>query len=191
MIIILHHTDTVAVMDSQNIAGMLNQLKAKDVGRRKHKTYHPIISDEGSSKTNPGSRRSSRLKEKQGEPQLSKPTAEIAPPSSKRKRFTAEEVEVASSSAAQPSHSRPSTPKRHKRPIPTDWTPPLAIGASLGPNLSRLEKAERLVLQWEAILENARQTQPGVDLSSLQTQLEKVTRERDEMEDTEENLIPT
>ena len=82
-------------------------------------------------------------------------------------------------------------PKRARRPIPADWKPPLAVGASLGDNLSRLEKAERLVLQWEAILENARKTQPRADLSSFERQVEKVKRERDRLEETEENLTPS
>ncbi|KAF7548357.1 hypothetical protein G7046_g8706 [Stylonectria norvegica] len=81
-------------------------------------------------------------------------------------------------------------PKRIRRLVPVDWEPPLAVGAHLGDNLSRLEEADRLVLQWEAILENSRKTQPSADLSSFERQLEKVTRERDQMEETEENIIP-
>ncbi|KAM5342998.1 hypothetical protein ACJ41O_013964 [Fusarium nematophilum] len=82
------------------------------------------------------------------------------------------------------------TAKRPRRPIPADWEPPLAIGASLGDNLSRIEEAERSVLQWEAILENARQTQPFADLSSFENQLEKVRQELREMDECGENSIP-
>lgn len=80
--------------------------------------------------------------------------------------------------------------RRTRRPIPSDWKPPLAVGASLGEGLSHLEQADRLVAQWEAILRNARRTQTFADLSSFERQLEKVTRERDEMDESEENLVP-
>ncbi|KAH7153206.1 hypothetical protein EDB81DRAFT_931694 [Dactylonectria macrodidyma] len=81
-------------------------------------------------------------------------------------------------------------PTPSRRPIPPDWKPPLAVGASLGEGLSRLEEADRLVAQWEAILENSREMQPTADLSPFERQLEKVKRERDEMEVCEENLEP-
>ncbi|KAJ4310721.1 hypothetical protein N0V84_010832 [Fusarium piperis] len=84
----------------------------------------------------------------------------------------------------------PTPPKRYRRPIPPDWKPPLAVGASLGDNLSRIEEAERSVLQWEAILENARETQPLADLSSFEKQLEKVRTKFNEMENSEENSVP-
>ncbi|KAF7537994.1 hypothetical protein G7Z17_g12738 [Cylindrodendrum hubeiense] len=80
--------------------------------------------------------------------------------------------------------------RRTRRPIPPDWKPPLAVGASLGEGLSRLEEADRLVAQWEAILRNARETQPYADLSPFARQLEKVTRERDGMVECEENMVP-
>lgn len=53
-----------------------------------------------------------------------------------------------------------------------------------------MEQADRLVAQWEAILRNARETQTFADLSSFEQQLEKVTRERDELDESEENLVP-
>lgn len=84
----------------------------------------------------------------------------------------------------------PAPPKRSRRPIPPDWKPPLAVGASLGDNLSRIEEAERSVLQWEAILENARQTQPLADLSSFEKQLEKARTKFNELENSEENSVP-
>ncbi|KAF5665497.1 hypothetical protein FHETE_6609 [Fusarium heterosporum] len=80
--------------------------------------------------------------------------------------------------------------RRVRRPVPADWEPPLAIGDSLGDNLSRLEEAERSVLQWEAIVENARKTQPLADLAGLERQLDKVRLQLGEMEDTDENLTP-
>ncbi|KAF9765494.1 hypothetical protein IL306_002211 [Fusarium sp. DS 682] len=80
--------------------------------------------------------------------------------------------------------------QRTRRPIPPCWKPPLAIGESLGDNLSRLEQAERSVLQWEAIIENARITQPLADLSSLEKQLNKARQRFEQMEETDENLIP-
>ncbi|KAM0349750.1 hypothetical protein ACHAPU_003581 [Fusarium lateritium] len=80
--------------------------------------------------------------------------------------------------------------RRARRPIPKDWEPPLAIGDSLGNNLSRLEEAERSVLQWEAIIENARKTQPLANLAGLGRQLEKVRLKLEEMEETDENLMP-
>lgn len=95
-----------------------------------------------------------------------------------------------------PPWTRPTIPdegeplRRTRRPIPPDWKPPLAVGASLGEGLSRLEQADRLVAQWEAILRNARETQTFADLSSFEQQLEKVTRERDELDESEENLVP-
>ncbi|KAF4448877.1 hypothetical protein F53441_7765 [Fusarium austroafricanum] len=81
-------------------------------------------------------------------------------------------------------------PSRTRRPIPLGWKPPLAIGESLGDNLSRMEEAERSVLQWEAIIENARITQPLADISGLERQLETVKRKFEQMEETDENLIP-
>lgn len=93
-----------------------------------------------------------------------------------------------SSSATQ---ARSPTPQRWpRRPIPPDWRPPLAVGASLGENLSLFEEAERTVLQWEAILENARRTQPRADLSPFERKLEEVRREFEEMSETEENMVP-
>ncbi|KAK7419165.1 hypothetical protein QQX98_003504 [Neonectria punicea] len=90
-----------------------------------------------------------------------------------------------------PNQGQSSTSSRHtRRPIPPDWEPPLAVGASLGEGLSYLEEADRLVVQWEAILKNARETQPNADLSPFERQLEKVTRVRDEMEESEENTVP-
>jgi hypothetical protein len=81
-------------------------------------------------------------------------------------------------------------PSKARRPIPPDWKPPLAIGESLGDNLSRLEEAERSVLQWEAIVENSRITQPLADLSGLEQQLHKARQIFSQMEDTDENSMP-
>ncbi|KAH7133235.1 hypothetical protein B0J13DRAFT_641803 [Dactylonectria estremocensis] len=81
-------------------------------------------------------------------------------------------------------------PRPTRRPTSPDWKPPLAVGASLGEGLSRLEGADRLVAQWEAILENSRETQPNTDLSPFERQLDKVRRERDEMEVSDENTAP-
>jgi hypothetical protein len=80
--------------------------------------------------------------------------------------------------------------RRTRRAIPPDWKPPSAIGDSLGNNLSRMEEAERSVLQWEAIVENARKTQPLADLSGLERQLENVRRKFEEMEESDENMMP-
>lgn len=81
-------------------------------------------------------------------------------------------------------------PRRTRRVIPPDWKPPLAIGDSLGNNLSRIEEAERSVLQWEAIVEKTRKSQPLADLSGLERQLENVRRKFEEMEETDENTMP-
>lgn len=110
----------------------------------------------------------------------------------KRKRSGASESSSQSSSVARPSLSPqpPSRPKRRRLQVPADWRPPLAVGASLGENLSRIEEAERLVLQWEAIIENARRTQPRADLSPFEQRLEAVRRDLEELEETEENLVP-
>lgn len=110
----------------------------------------------------------------------------------KRKRSGTPESSSPSSSVARPSISPqpPSRPKRRRLQVPVDWTPPLAVGASLGENLSRIEEAERLVLQWEAIIDNARRTQPRADLSPFEQRLEEVRRDFEELEETEENLVP-
>ncbi|KAF4953828.1 hypothetical protein FGADI_5620 [Fusarium gaditjirri] len=103
--------------------------------------------------------------------------------------------EAAAASTSSPDTSAPTSsaahePSRARRPIPPDWKPPLAIGESLGDNLSRMEEAERSVLRWEAIVENARITQPLADLSGLEQQLHKARQRFSQMEDTDENLIP-
>lgn len=110
----------------------------------------------------------------------------------KRKRSGTPESSSQSSSVARPSPSPqpPSRPKRRRLQVPADWTPPLAVGASLGENLSRIEEAERLVLQWEAIIDNARRTQPRADLSPFEQRLEEVRRDLEDLEETEENLVP-
>lgn len=87
-------------------------------------------------------------------------------------------------------HSPSQTPQQTRRPVPIDWTPPLAIGASLGNNLSRFEIAERTVLQWEAIVANAREAQPEADLSGLEKTMEAAKRDFEAMEATQENLTP-
>jgi hypothetical protein len=66
----------------------------------------------------------------------------------------------------------------------------LIIGASLGENLSRMEIAERSVLQWEAIIANTRRTQPRADLSGLEMERDKARHEFEQMEESDENLIP-
>ncbi|KAM0269340.1 hypothetical protein ACHAPA_004272 [Fusarium lateritium] len=105
-----------------------------------------------------------------------------------------EELTTVASNSFEPSVQSPSItiepPRRSRRSIPPDWKPPLAIGDSLGNNLSRIEEAERSVLQWEAIIENSRKTQPLADLSGLERQLENVRRKFEEMEESDENMMP-
>lgn len=95
-----------------------------------------------------------------------------------------------SETSAQSSSITVAPSRRTRRAIPPDWKPPLAIGDSLGNNLSRMEEAERSFLQWEAIVENARKTQPLADLSGLERQLENVRRKFEEMEESDENTMP-
>lgn len=107
----------------------------------------------------------------------------------KRKRTaSAESSDLSQSPETSPDFTAPA-PKR-TRPIPSDWEPPLAIGASLGTGLSRLEEADRRVAQWEAILKHARETQPGTNLSGLERRVEEVRRERDGLDETDENTVP-
>ncbi|KLO86750.1 uncharacterized protein LW93_11533 [Fusarium fujikuroi] len=143
-------------------------------------------------------RRSQRLQSMRPEPLL-------APPHTVEEEEEEEEAEEGFSAESQGVQTVTSTgspgtsaqmssahhePSRARRPIPSDWKPPLAIGESLGDNLSRLEEAERSVLQWEAIVENARITQPLADLSGLEQQLQKARQIFSQMEDTDENLVP-
>ncbi|KAL4727371.1 hypothetical protein ACLX1H_006281 [Fusarium chlamydosporum] len=64
------------------------------------------------------------------------------------------------------------------------------IGASLGTNLSRIEEAERSVMQWEAIIANIRRAQPQADLSGLENQRDKAREIFEQMEESDENLVP-
>ncbi|KAF4973747.1 hypothetical protein FSARC_55 [Fusarium sarcochroum] len=154
--------------------------------------------DPANREINLGVRRSQRLQEKHGaeSPQRASHTQERPPesPSAGIQQGNPERQQPTVASPSQmstpSSATAPDPPRRVRRPIPPDWKPPLAIGESLGKNLSRLEKAERSVLQWEAIIENARVTQPLADLSGLERQLDKVKREFEEMEECDENLIP-
>ncbi|KAH6950547.1 hypothetical protein DER45DRAFT_494091 [Fusarium avenaceum] len=95
-----------------------------------------------------------------------------------------------SETSAQLSSITVGPPRRTRRVIPPDWKPPLAIGDSLGNNLSRIEEAERSVLQWEAIIEKTRKSHPLADVSGLERQLENVRRKFEEMEETDENTMP-
>ncbi|KAM0430511.1 hypothetical protein ACHAPT_005860 [Fusarium lateritium] len=152
---------------------------------------------EANREINLGLKRRQRAQEQESEPfkQASNTrgkTYESPPSASKRTRAKRDE------SPAETQARRVPTPaplplrrtRRARRPIPDDWEPPLAVGASLGDNLSRIEEAERSVLQWEAILENARDTQPFADLSSFEKQLEKARTKFIEMEVSEENSVP-
>ncbi|KAJ4261519.1 hypothetical protein NW762_006946 [Fusarium torreyae] len=150
--------------------------------------------DPANREINLGLRRSQRLREKHEaeSPQRASHTQDTPPsnsPAGSRQGYsepTANSSEIFTSTSA----ATPEPQRRARRPIPPDWKPPLAIGESLGKNLSRLEKAERSVLQWEAIIENARVTQPLADLSGLERQLGKVKQKFEEMEECDENLIP-
>jgi hypothetical protein len=53
-----------------------------------------------------------------------------------------------------------------------------------------MEKAERSVLQWEAIIANTRRKQPQADLSGLQRQRDRAKQEFERMEESDENLVP-
>ncbi|RGP79824.1 hypothetical protein FLONG3_2004 [Fusarium longipes] len=81
-------------------------------------------------------------------------------------------------------------PKRDRRLVPPDWEPPLVIGASLGTNLSRMEEAERSALQWEAVVANTRRIQPLADLSGLERQRDKARQKLEQMEESDENMVP-
>lgn len=116
-------------------------------------------------------------------------THERSSSASKRGRVERDESPAEAQTKRAPAPA-PAPPRRSRRPIPPGWKPPLAVGASLGSNLSRIEEAERSVLQWEAILENARETQPLADLSSFEKQLEKARIKFDEMDNSEENSVP-
>lgn len=86
--------------------------------------------------------------------------------------------------------SRPTTPLRRPIILPDDgWTPTLAVGASLGNNLSRRQVAERKVQQWKYIYEWHRRNIPDA-LSVVQESVDRARRERDELEDNVENNTP-
>ncbi|CAF3480373.1 hypothetical protein SNK03_001696 [Fusarium graminearum] len=146
---------------------------------------------------NIGPRRSRRLRSRQEELSQDVPHTDEQPSQSTSVGHQANQLEeqraaTSSSSeiAARTSSGIYARTKRERRPVPPDWEPPLMIGASLGTNLSRLENAERSVLQWEAIIANARRTQPRADLSGLEKQRDKARQEFEGMEESDENLIP-
>lgn len=146
---------------------------------------------------NIGPRRSRRLRSRQEEPSQDVPHTDEHSSQSTSVGTQANQLEeqraaTSSSSeiAARTSSGIYARTKRERRPVPPDWEPPLMIGASLGTNLSRLENAERSVLQWEAIIANARRTQPRADLSGLEKQRDKARQEFEGMEESDENLIP-
>ncbi|KAF5026577.1 hypothetical protein F66182_1366 [Fusarium sp. NRRL 66182] len=134
---------------------------------------HKVVSPRRDSHTEERSQETPPVRSRRGQPERQQP------------------VDTNSSAMSTPASIAASEPaRRAQRPIPPGWKPPLAIGESLGDNLSRVEEAERLVLQWEAIVKNARIMQPRADLSGLERQLDKVTRRYKEMEECDENLIP-
>lgn len=141
-------------------------------------------------------RRSQRLQSMRPEPLSAPPHAVEDEEEEAEEGFSAQSqgVQTVTSTSSPSTSAQMSSahhePSRARRPIPPDWKPPLAIGESLGDNLSRLEEAERSVLQWETIVENARTTQPLADLSGLEQQLQKARQIFSQMEDTDENLIP-
>ncbi|KAL2684802.1 hypothetical protein Neosp_005891 [[Neocosmospora] mangrovei] len=149
---------------------------------------------EANREINLGLKRKQQAQEQQAGPSRQTPDAgrkthEVASSPSKRVRVERNESPAETQTRRAPAPA-PTPPRRSRRPIPPSWKPPLAVGASLGDNLSRIEEAERSVLQWEAILENARQTQPLADLSGFEKQLEKARTKFNEMESSEENSVP-
>ncbi|KAM0422831.1 hypothetical protein ACHAPD_001297 [Fusarium lateritium] len=146
---------------------------------------------------NLGPRRSQRLRARQDEPSKGVPQTDERPPGTtsadnEANRLGEQRVATPSSFeiASQASSGIHAITNRERRPVPPGWEPPLVIGASLGTNLSRLENAERSVLQWEAIIANTRRKQPLADLSGLEDQRDKARQEFEQMEESEENLVP-
>ncbi|KAH7179657.1 uncharacterized protein B0J16DRAFT_374666 [Fusarium flagelliforme] len=147
---------------------------------------------------NLGVRRSQRIRARNEEEsfQESTCTAELsygnASTDNKVHRPDEQQASTSSSSGvvSQTSSGAHAPSARVQRPVPPDWEPPLIIGASLGENLSRMEIAERSVLQWEAIIANTRRTQPRADLSGLEKERDKARQEFEQMEESDENLIP-
>ncbi|GKU00891.1 hypothetical protein FLAG1_01520 [Fusarium langsethiae] len=146
---------------------------------------------------NLGPRRSHRLRARQEEPSQDVPhtderTSQSTLADNKANRSEEQQTTTSRSPemAAQKSSGINAITNRERRPVPPDWEPPLIIGASLGTNLSRLEHAERSVLQWEAIIANTRRTQPRADLSGLEEQRDKARQQFERMEKSDENLIP-
>ncbi|KAG8675611.1 hypothetical protein FPOAC2_01677 [Fusarium poae] len=146
---------------------------------------------------NLGPRRSQRLRAMQDEPSEDAPpqtdegptrstSADEANLSGEQRATTPSSFKIAS----QTSSGIHAITNRERRPVPPDWEPPLVIGASLGTNLSRLENAERSLLQWEAIIANTREKQPLADLSGLENQRDKARREFEQMEESDDNLMP-
>ncbi|KAL6357536.1 hypothetical protein LRP88_07705 [Fusarium phalaenopsidis] len=148
---------------------------------------------EANREINLGLKRKQQAQEQAGSsrqaPDTGRKTHESSSSASKRVRVERDESPAEAQTEPVPAPT-PAPPKQSRRPIPPNWKPPLAVGASLGDNLSRIEEAERSVLQWEAILENVRQTQPLADLSSFEKQLEKARTKFNEMENSEENSVP-
>jgi hypothetical protein len=69
------------------------------------------------------------------------------------------------------------------------WQPPIAIGASLGVNLSRLELAKREVAQMEAVLERTRKEFPG-GIDAIEKRIEELKTARDQIPQTTEFVTP-
>jgi len=72
---------------------------------------------------------------------------------------------------------------------PGTWKPPIAIGDSLGENLSKIELADRKVEQWRAIADYHREHLPEA-LAKVQESLDAAIRERNKLADTAENRTP-
>ena len=70
-----------------------------------------------------------------------------------------------------------------------EWQPPLAIGASLGDNLSAIQWADRQVEQWRAILEYHREHLPDA-LPAVQVSLDEAMLERRRLTDVPANTTP-
>lgn len=69
------------------------------------------------------------------------------------------------------------------------WRAPLAIGRSLGENLSRLQLAYRRVAQWEAILEHNKNCDPE-SLQGIQDYLRRARKELWTLKVNEETTTP-
>ena len=70
-----------------------------------------------------------------------------------------------------------------------EWRPPLAIGASLGDNLSAIQRADRQVQQWRAILAYHEEHLPDA-VAEVQASLDEAITERNQLADTAANTTP-